>query len=445
MKALSNLAQSVRASTTLAIDTQFNKMRSEGIDVIGFSVGQPDFPTPEHIKQAGIRAIQENLTKYTPTPGTPAVRKAVADRLDADWGLDYTPEEIVVSGGGKPILYVALKTLIDPGDEVILPAPYWVSYYELIKMVGGVPVVVTTTEENGFNLTPEQLQAAITPKTKALMLNSPSNPTGMIYSREHLEDIAKVCLDNDLYVIADEMYSKLVFDNKEFVSFPTLSKEIKARTILVGGASKTYAMTGWRIGFAAASKEIVQVMSNYLSHSLSGTCSIAQAAATEAFSGSQDEIEVMRQAFETRRNYLYERMSAIPGVHPVRPEATFYMLMNLDGLIGKTLYGDVIHDARRLRPRFPAGGSGGRGPLHGLRCPQLCPLVLRRLHGEHQGRHGPAGEVPQERVSSAFPDPPKRTDFPAGKSVLFPSLFWCVFGDFSLSFRILLCYTFFLM
>ena len=157
MKALSNLAQSVRASTTLAIDTQFNKMRSEGIDVIGFSVGQPDFPTPEHIKQAGIRAIQENLTKYTPTPGTPAVRKAVADRLDADWGLDYTPEEIVVSGGGKPILYVALKTLIDPGDEVILPAPYWVSYYELIKMVGGVPVVVTTTEENGFNLTPEQL------------------------------------------------------------------------------------------------------------------------------------------------------------------------------------------------------------------------------------------------------------------------------------------------
>ena len=154
MKALSNLAQSVRASTTLAIDTQFNKMRSEGIDVIGFSVGQPDFPTPEHIKQAGIRAIQENLTKYTPTPGTPAVRKAVADRLDADWGLDYTPEEIVVSGGGKPILYVALKTLIDPGDEVILPAPYWVSYYELIKMVGGVPVVVTTTEENGFNLTP---------------------------------------------------------------------------------------------------------------------------------------------------------------------------------------------------------------------------------------------------------------------------------------------------
>ena len=344
-------------------------MRSEGIDVIGFSVGQPDFPTPEHIKQAGIRAIQENLTKYTPTPGTPAVRKAVADRLDADWGLDYTPEEIVVSGGGKPILYVALKTLIDPGDEVILPAPYWVSYYELIKMVGGVPVVVTTTEENGFNLTPEQLQAAITPKTKALILNSPSNPTGMIYSREHLEDIAKVCLDNDLYVIADEMYNKLVFDNKEFVSFPTLSQEIKARTILVGGASKTYAMTGWRIGFAAASKEIVQVMSNYLSHSLSGTCSIAQAAATEAFSGSQDEIEVMRQAFETRRNYLYERMSAIPGVHPVRPEATFYMLMNLDQLIGKTLYGDVIHDADDFARVFLREGLVAVVPCTGFGAP----------------------------------------------------------------------------
>lgn len=369
MKALSALAQSVRASTTMAIDTEFKRMRAEGIDVIGFSVGEPDFFTPEHIKQAGIRAIENNQTKYTPTPGTLSLRQAVSKRLQEDWGLAYSPEEIVVSGGGKPILYTALKTLLDPGDEVILPAPYWVSYYELIKMVGGVPVVVETTEESGFNLTPGQLRAAITPKTKALILNSPSNPTGMIYSRDHLEALAQVCREADLYVIADEMYSKLVFDNKEFVSFPALSQDAKDRTILVNGASKTYAMTGWRIGFAAAGKEIIRVMSNYLSHSASGTCSIAQAAAEEAFGGSQEEIEAMRREFEVRRNYLYERMSQIPGVHPVRSEATFYMLMNLEELIGKTLYGVEIHDADDFAEVFLKEGLVAVVPCTGFGAP----------------------------------------------------------------------------
>lgn len=369
MKALSTQARSVRASTTMAIDTQFKKMRAEGINVIGFSVGEPDFPTPEHIKQAGIRAIENDQTKYTPTPGTLGVRQAVSKRLKEDWGLDYTTDEIVVTGGGKPVLYGALKALVDPGDEVILPAPYWVSYYELIKMVGGVPVVVETTEEDGFNLTPEHLRAAITDKTKAIILNSPSNPTGMIYSREHLEAIAQVCTEADLYVIADEMYSKLVFDGKEFVSFPSLSADAKARTILVNGASKTYAMTGWRIGFAAASREIIQIMSNYFSHSLSGTCSIAQAAAEEAFGGSQAEIETMRQEFEKRRNYLYERMSQIPGVHPVRSEATFYMLMNLSELIGKTLYGVEIHDADDFANVFLKEGLVAVVPCTGFGAP----------------------------------------------------------------------------
>lgn len=369
MKALSTQARSVRASTTMAIDTQFKKMRAEGIDVIGFSVGEPDFPTPEHIKQAGIRAIENNLTKYTPTPGTLGVRQAVAKRLKEDWGLEYATDEIVVTGGGKPVLYGALKALVNPGDEIILPAPYWVSYYELIKMVGGVPVVVETTEEDGFNLTPDHLRAAITDRTKAIILNSPSNPTGMIYSRENLEAIAQVCTEADLYVIADEMYSKLIFDGKEFVSFPTLSADAKARTILVNGASKTYAMTGWRIGFAAASKEIIQIMSNYFSHSLSGTCSIAQAAAEEAFGGSQDEIETMRREFEKRRNYLYERMSRIPGVHPVRSEATFYMLMNLSQLIGKTLYGVEIHDADDFANVFLKEGLVAVVPCTGFGAP----------------------------------------------------------------------------
>ena len=352
--------------TGLSLDTE---ALSKYKDIIDLSIGDTDFTTDEAIIAAAFRDAGLGHTHYGDPKGDPELISAVCRAWEEDFGQPLSGDHVLVSTSSCLGMALTMLAILDPGDEVILPAPYWVSYYELIKMVGGVPVVITTTEENGFNLTPEQLQAAITPKTKALMLNSPSNPTGMIYSREHLEDIAKVCLDNDLYVIADEMYSKLVFDNKEFVSFPTLSKEIKARTILVGGASKTYAMTGWRIGFAAASKEIVQVMSNYLSHSLSGTCSIAQAAATEAFSGSQDEIEVMRQAFETRRNYLYERMSAIPGVHPVRPEATFYMLMNLDGLIGKTLYGDVIHDADDFARVFLREGLVAVVPCTGFGAP----------------------------------------------------------------------------
>ena len=352
--------------TGLSLDTE---ALSKYKDIIDLSIGDTDFTTDEAIISAAFRDAGLGHTHYGDPKGDPELISAVCRAWEEDFGQPLSGDHVLVSTSSCLGMALTMLAILDPGDEVILPAPYWVSYYELIKMVGGVPVVVTTTEENGFNLTPEQLQAAITPKTKALMLNSPSNPTGMIYSREHLEDIAKVCLDNDLYVIADEMYSKLVFDNKEFVSFPTLSKEIKARTILVGGASKTYAMTGWRIGFAAASKEIVQVMSNYLSHSLSGTCSIAQAAATEAFSGSQDEIEVMRQAFETRRNYLYERMSAIPGVHPVRPEATFYMLMNLDQLIGKTLYGDVIHDADDFARVFLREGLVAVVPCTGFGAP----------------------------------------------------------------------------
>ncbi|MDO4517281.1 MAG: pyridoxal phosphate-dependent aminotransferase [Bacillota bacterium] len=369
MKALSALAQSVQASTTIAIDTKFKKMRAEGIDVIGFGMGEPDFQTPEHIKQAGIRAIQENQTKYTPTPGTMAVREAVCQRMKEDWGVSYTPEEVTVTGGAKHVLYAVLKTLVNPGDEVILPAPYWVSYYELIKMVGGVPVVVTTTEENGLKMTADQLKAAVTPKTKALILNNPSNPTGMMYEKAALEEIAKICVEEDLYVISDEIYGKLTFDGQTYTSFASLGDEVKRRTILVNGVSKTYAMTGWRIGFAAADKSIIKVLNNYLSHCMSGTSAISQAAAVEAFSGSQEEIEKMRQTFEDRRNYMYDRMNAIPGVHAVRPQATFYMLMNLDELIGKTLYGKEIHDADDFAQVFLEKGLVAVVPCTGFGAP----------------------------------------------------------------------------
>ena len=252
MKELSKIALAVQPSATLAIDTMFKQMRADGLDVIGFGAGEPDFPTPAHIKAAGIQAIQNNDTKYTPSAGTVELRKAGCQRLTEDCGVDYEPSQISVSSGAKPCVYTALRALVDPGDEVILPAPYWVSYIELIRMVGGVPVVVEASEAEHFKITPEKLAAAITPKTKCMILNNPSNPTGMMNSRSELEAIAKVCVENDLYVISDEIYYHLVYDNEEFVSLAAISPEIKERTLLINGFSKSYAMTGWRIGYLLA-------------------------------------------------------------------------------------------------------------------------------------------------------------------------------------------------
>lgn len=369
MKTLSALATSVHASTTIAIDTKFQKMRADGIDVIGFGMGQPDFDTPEHIKEAGIQAIRDNVTKYTPTAGTMDVRRAVCHRLAEDYGLTYEPANVVVTAGAKHVLYGVLRTLVDPGDEVILPAPYWVSYYELIKMVGGVPVVVETTAETGFKMSAAQLEAAISPKTKALILNNPSNPTGMVYDGAALAELAKVCLAHDLYVVADEIYDKLLFDGRTFTSFASLGEDVKRHTVLVGGVSKTYCMTGWRIGFAACEPEIAKVMSNYLSHATSGTCSISQAATVAAYTGPQDDVERMRQQFEKRRDYLYERMSKIPAVRAVRSEATFYMMVDIGGLVGKTLYGKTIRDADDFAEVFLEKGLVAVVPCTGFGAP----------------------------------------------------------------------------
>ena len=351
MKELSSIAQAVRASTTMAIDAMFKQMKADGIDVIGFGAGEPDFNTPEFIKQAGIEAIRNNVTRYTPAAGTVELRQAVCDRMKADYGLDYKPAQVVVSSGAKHLVYLALRALVNPGDEVILPAPYWVSYYELIKMVGGVPVVVTATEAEHFKLTADKLAAAVTPKTKAIMLNNPSNPTGMMYSREELEQLEAVCQKHDLYVISDEIYACLAYDGRQFTSFAALSADAKERTILINGVSKAYAMTGWRIGYACANEQIAKVMANYVSHSTGSPVAISQKASAAALSGPQDEVETMRQAFEERRNYIVEHMNAIPGVSCIKPEGAFYVMMNLEGLIGKTIHGveitndDVFADA----------------------------------------------------------------------------------------------------
>ncbi len=351
MKELSRLAQAVQASTTMAIDSMFKQMKADGIDVIGFGAGEPDFNTPDEIKAAGIAAIEENFTRYTPAAGTVDLRKAVCERMKADCGIDYTPSQVVVSSGAKHLVYLALRVLVNPGDEVILPAPFWVSYIELIKMVGGVPVVVNATEAEHFKLSAEKLAAAVTPKTKAVILNNPSNPTGMMYSREELEAIAKVCVEHEVYVISDEIYYGLVYDGKSFTSFASLSPQVRDLTVLVNGVSKSYAMTGWRIGYACANDKIAKVMSNYVSHSTGSPSAISQKAAMTALSGPQEKLSSMLQSFEERRNYIVERMNRIPDISCIKPEGAFYVMMNLEKILGKTVYGveitndDVFADA----------------------------------------------------------------------------------------------------
>ena len=370
MKELSKIALKVNPSTTLAIDSLAKQMKADGLDVIGFGTGEPDFMTPDNISEAGIAAIREGKTKYTPAAGIVPLRKAAAARLKADCGLDYDYTQIVIASGAKHNVYAALRALVNPGDEVIVPAPYWVSYCEMVSICGGVPVVVETTEGAGFKMTPAQLEAAVTPKTKALMLNNPSNPTGMVYTESELRALAEVCVKHDLYVIADEIYYKLMYDGKPFTSFASLGEDVKERTILINGVSKSYAMTGWRIGYAAANKQIAKLMGNYLSHSTGAPSTISQWAAVEALEGQQDTVEEMRRVFEERRNYLYERMSKIPGVHPVRSEATFYMLMNLSELIGKTLYGVEIHDADDFANLFLKEGLVAVVPCTGFGAPE---------------------------------------------------------------------------
>lgn len=371
MKELSHIAQNVQASTTLAIDAMFKQMKADGIDVIGFGAGEPDFNTPDNIKSAAVKAIEENKTKYTPAAGIMELRKAVCNRLKEDCGLDYKPTQIVVASGAKHSVFVALQVLVNPGDEVILPAPFWVSYYELIKMAGGVPVIVNATEEEGFKMTAEKFAAAITPKTKAVILNNPSNPTGMMYTKTELEALAKLCVENDIYVIADEIYYGLVYDGREFTSFASLSDEIKELTIIVNGVSKSYAMTGWRIGYTASNDQIAKVMANYLSHSTSAPSSVSQWAAVAALEGPQEGIRAMRDEFEARRNYIVERMNAIDGVSCLNPEGAFYVMMNIEGLIGRTFGEITIHDSDDFAKAFLEQGLVAVVPCSGFGSPNF--------------------------------------------------------------------------
>ena len=367
MKKLAQTACAVQASSTMAMDALAKQMKADGVDVLGFGAGEPDFNTPGHIKAAADRAISDNVTRYTPATGTMELKQAVCRRMREDCSVDYAPSQVVVTGGAKHCVYLALRALADPGDEVILPAPFWVSYLELIKMVGGKPVIVTAGETANFKMTAEQLSAAITQNTKALILNNPNNPTGMVYSREELEAIAEVCVEKDIYVISDEVYYGLLYDGIKFTSMAALGDEIKKRTILINGVSKSYAMTGWRIGYLLADGEIARVISNFASHSTGSPCSVSQAAAVAALTGPQDCVEEMRRAFDERRNYIVERINHIDGVSCIRPEGAFYVMMNIERLIGKTVHGELIRTSDDFCTAFlkhglvatvPGGGFG---------------------------------------------------------------------------------------
>ncbi len=344
MKPVSKIAEAVRASTTLAVDSLAKQMKADGLDVVGFGTGEPDFNTPDNINMAGIRAICDGKTKYTPAAGIIPLRKAIAQKLKDDCGVDYDYTQIVVASGAKHSVYIALAAITNPGDEIIIPAPFWVSYYEMVRMVGGTPVVVEAGEEQNFKITAEQLEAAITDKTKCLMLNNPSNPTGMIYSKDELQALADVCVKHDLYILADEIYYQLIYDGMEFTSVASLGEEVKERTLLINGVSKSYAMTGWRVGYCAANKTLAKIMSNFLSHSTGAPSTISQWASVEALTGPQESIEAMRLAFLERRDYIVKRINEIPGVSCIRPNGAFYVMMNMEKLVGRTLGGKLIEN-----------------------------------------------------------------------------------------------------
>jgi aspartate aminotransferase len=340
---ISKRAQSIKPSPTLAIDLKAKLMKQRGIDVINFGVGEPDFDTPQNIKNSGIAAINEGYTKYCPVSGSPQIKNAVIEKLKRDNGLDYTPDEIIVSCGAKHSLYNLFQAVINEGDEVIIPAPYWVSYTDMIILAGGVPVIISGREENGFKIFAEDVKKAVTPKTKALILNSPSNPTGNAYTKSELEAIAGVCLENKIVIVSDEIYEKLIYDDFKFYSIAAVSPQVKAITCVVNGVSKAYAMTGWRIGYTAGPKDIIAAMIKIQSQSTSKAASISIKAAVEALNGPQSDVEMMRLEFEKRRNYIVEILNDIEGISCLKPNGAFYVFPNVKALLGKTYYGKTIN------------------------------------------------------------------------------------------------------
>lgn len=339
---LSQRAQAIKPSPTLAIDAKAKALKAQGVDVIGFGVGEPDFDTPQNIKDAAVKAIQAGFTKYCPVGGTDDLKGAIIEKLKRDNGLSYEKGEIIVSCGAKHSLYNIAMTVLEKGDEVIIPSPYWVSYPDIVELADAKPVIVNTSEKNGFKMTAEEFRNAITPKTKAVIINSPSNPTGSSYSRKEMEEIAEVAVEKRILIISDDIYEKLVYDGFNFTSIASLGKEVKDLTIVVNGVSKAYAMTGWRIGYAAGAKEIITAMTNIQSQSTSNPNSIAMKASTEALNGPQDAVTSMVKEFDKRRVYMVDRLNSIKGITCLKPNGAFYAFPNITGLLGRSFNGKLI-------------------------------------------------------------------------------------------------------
>lgn len=339
---LSRKAQAVKPSSTLAITAKAKELKAQGIDVVGFGAGEPDFDTPENICNAAISAINSGFTKYTPASGTNELKQAVCNKFEKFNNIHYTPDQIVISNGGKHSLTNVFQAILNPGDEVIIPSPYWLSYPEIVMLADGEPVFVRGEQENGYKVTVEQLQAATTEKTKALILNSPSNPTGMIYSEEELLAIADYVVKNDIYVVADEMYEYLVYDGNRHISIASLNEEIYKRTITVSGLAKTYAMTGWRIGYTGSSVEIAKLMSGIQSHQTSNPNSIAQKAAVEALTGDQSSMEMMVREFDVRRKYMHEKISSMHHISAKEPYGAFYVFADISKTLEMSYKGKKI-------------------------------------------------------------------------------------------------------
>lgn len=326
---LSKRVEALLPSATLEITAKAKALKDQGHDVIGLGAGEPDFNTPTFILEAAYEAMKAGHTKYTPSGGLLSLKQAIVAKMERDHQLQYQPSEVIVCSGAKHALYVLFQAILDEGDEVIIPTPYWVSYPEQVRLAGGVPVFVEGIEANDYKITAAQLEQTITPQTKAIIINSPSNPTGMVYRKEELEAIGKVCLAHNIVIVSDEIYEKLLYGNNEHISIAQLSPELKEQTIVINGVSKSHSMTGWRIGYAVGNEKVIKAMTNLASHSTSNPTSVAQYATIAAYNGEQDEVEKMRQAFEARLDTIYERLISIPGFTCIKPQGAFYLFPNV--------------------------------------------------------------------------------------------------------------------
>ncbi|MBN8190714.1 pyridoxal phosphate-dependent aminotransferase [Bacillus sp. NTK074B] len=384
---LADRVSALTPSTTLAITAKAKEMKSQGIDVIGLGAGEPDFNTPEHIIQAAYESMTEGHTKYTPSGGMAKLKEAIIHKFETDQKLTYTSSEIIVTSGAKHALYTLFQVLLNDGDEVIIPTPYWVSYPEQVKLAGGVPVFVEGKEENAYKITPQQLKEAITSKTKAVILNTPSNPTGMLYSREELQDIGNVCLDKGIMIVSDEIYEKLVYGGNTHTSIAELSPELKELTIVINGVSKSHSMTGWRIGYAAGNEGVIKAMTNLASHSTSNPTTTSQFGAVAAYAGGQKPVEDMRNSFQERLNIVFDKVNNIPGFHCLKPQGAFYLFPNVSEAAKNTGYINVDEFTKALLEEakvavIPGSGFGSENNIRLSYATSLSALenAIERMH-----------------------------------------------------------------